>query len=89
MVPAPQAADAATNTTMPVPYARRHGPVGEGTAEQQQGGEHQRVPSDNPLQPGQAAAQVSPDAGKRDVDHLGVERDDEEPSMAAARAVRG
>jgi len=58
-------------------------PVRECAREQQQRGENQRVPGDHPSQPGQATAQVGPDVQQRDVDHLRVQRHDEEAQPIA------
>jgi hypothetical protein len=51
--------------------------VGERTGREQQCSEHQRVAVHHPLQPSDAATQGTPDVGQGDVDHQGVERDDE------------
>ena len=53
--------------------------VTEGAGGKEQGGEHQRVAVHHPLQTGDPAAEVIADRWQRDVDHHGVERDDEEP----------
>src|SRR5439155_21568843 len=58
------------------PDAIRQRPCGE-----KERGEHQRVAVDDPLQPGDAAAEIAADRGQGDVDDNRVEGDDEEPEQ--------
>ena len=48
-------------------------PVAEGAAEQEQGGEGERVPGHHPLQRAQRGVEGAPDGGQGDADHRGVD----------------